>query len=74
MLDGKKNVEIALEELRWEEARQHAGRIGNRANSFRKASLGEAIQHAGRRGNRRNSLGELRGSKTACWTDGIPWK
>ena len=57
MLDGKKNVEIALEELRWEEARQHAGRIGNRANSFRKASLGEAIQHAGRRGNRRNSLG-----------------
>ena len=40
MLDGKETVEIACGELRWEGARQHAGRIGNRANSLRKASLG----------------------------------
>ena len=40
MLDGLETVQIAWGELRWEGARQHAGRIGNRANSFRKASLG----------------------------------
>ena len=35
----EETVEIAWGELRWEGARQHAGRIGNRANSLRKASL-----------------------------------
>jgi len=40
MLDGLETVQIAGGELRWEGARQHAGRRGNRANSLRKASLG----------------------------------
>ena len=40
MLDGEEAVEIAWGELRWEGARQHAGRTGNRANSLRRASLG----------------------------------
>ena len=40
MLDGEETVEIGWGELRREGARQHAGRIGNRANSLRKASLG----------------------------------
>ena len=40
MLDGLETVQIAWGELHWEGARQHAGRIGNRANSLRKASLG----------------------------------
>ena len=40
MLDGQEAVEIAWGELRWEGARQHAGRTGNRANSLRTASLG----------------------------------
>ena len=40
MLDGLETVQIAGGELRWEGARQHAGRSGNRANSLRKASLG----------------------------------
>ena len=40
MLDGQENVEIAYGELRWEGARQHAGRRGNRANSLRRVSLG----------------------------------
>ena len=40
MLDGQETVQIAWGELRWEGARQHAGRIGNRANSLGKASLG----------------------------------
>ena len=39
MLDGQETVEIAYGELRWEGARQHAGRTGNRGNSLRKASL-----------------------------------
>ena len=53
MLDGEETVEIACGELRWEGARQHAGRRGNRGNSLRRASLGRSdIQHAGRRGNR----------------------
>ena len=39
MLDGQENVEIAYGELRWEGARQHAGRRGNRANSLGRASL-----------------------------------
>jgi len=39
MLDGEETVEIASGELRWEGARQHAGRIGNGANSLRRASL-----------------------------------
>ena len=71
MLDGEETVEIACGKLRWEGARQHAGRTGNRANSLGRASLdgeetveiacGElrwegARQHAGRRGNRGNSL------------------
>ena len=40
MLDGQENVEIACGEFRWEGARQHAGRTGNRGNSLRRASLG----------------------------------
>ena len=40
MLDGEETVQIACGELRWEGARQHAGRTGNRANSLRKVSLG----------------------------------
>ena len=40
MLDRQETVQIAWGELRWEGARQHAGRRGNRANSLRKASLG----------------------------------
>ena len=40
MLDGEEILQIACGELRWEGARQHAGRIGNRANSLRRASLG----------------------------------
>ena len=75
MLDGQETVEIVYGELRWEEARQHAGRRGN---SFRKASLGgsetacwteiETVQIA---------CGKLRwegvrqhaGSERACWTE-----
>ena len=89
MLDGQETVQIAWGELRWEGARQHAGRRGNRANSLRKASLGGSVgiacgqlrwegarQHAGRTGNRANSLrtASLGGSETACWTDRKPWK
>ena len=40
MLDGEETVQIACGEFRWEGARQHAGRTGNRANSLRRASLG----------------------------------
>ena len=40
MLDGEETVQIAWGELRWEGARQHAGRTGNHANSLRKASGG----------------------------------
>ena len=40
MLDGEETVEIACGELRWEGARQHAGRRGNRGNSLRRASPG----------------------------------
>ena len=40
MLDGQETVQIAWGELRWEGARQHAGRTGNHANSLQKASLG----------------------------------
>ena len=40
MLDGEEAVQIACGELRWDGAIQHAGMIGNRANSLRKASLG----------------------------------
>ena len=42
MLDGEETVQIAWGELRWEGARQNAGRRGNRANSLRKASLGSS--------------------------------
>jgi len=38
MLDGDEAVEIACGELRWEGARQHAGRRGSRANSLRRAA------------------------------------
>ena len=41
-VDGKETVEIACGELRWEGARQHAGRKGKHANSLRKASLGRS--------------------------------
>ena len=57
MLDGQETVQIAWGELRWEGARQHAGRRGNRANSLRKASLGGSETAVGRTGNRANSLG-----------------
>ena len=40
MLDGEETVEIACGDVRREGARQHAGRIGNRANSLGRASLG----------------------------------
>ena len=39
MLDAEETVEIACGELRWEGARQHAGRTGNRENSLRRAAL-----------------------------------
>ena len=42
MLDGQETVQIAWGELRWEGARQHAGRRGSRANSLRRASLGRS--------------------------------
>ena len=72
MLDGQETVEIAWGELRWEGARQHAGRRGSFAGRERDSMLdgqenveiacGEfrwegARQHAGRRGHRGNSLG-----------------
>ena len=34
MLDGQESTEIACRELRWQGARQHAGRRGNGANSL----------------------------------------
>ena len=40
MLDGEETVQIDCGELRREGARQHAGRIGNRANSLGGAALG----------------------------------
>ena len=40
MLDGEETVQIAWGELRWEEARQYAGRRGNGANSLGRALLG----------------------------------
>ena len=40
MLDGLETVQIAWGELRWEGAREQAGRTGNLANSLRRASLG----------------------------------
>ena len=39
MLDGEETVKIAWGKLRWEGARQHAGRKGNGANSLGRASL-----------------------------------
>ena len=72
MLDGEETVQIAWGELRWEGARQHAGRTGNRANSLGRASWekrdsmldGEEI-----------ACGKLRweGAR-ACWTDRKRWK
>ena len=38
MLDGEETVQLASGKLRSEGARQHAGRIGNRANSLGRAS------------------------------------
>ena len=76
MLDGQETVEIAYGELRWEGARQHAGRTETVQIACGKLRWEEARQHAGRRGNRANSLGRasLGGSETACWTDRKPWK
>ena len=76
MLDGQETVEIVYGELRSEEARQHAGRRGNRANSLGGASLEEARQNDGRTGSRGNSLRRawLGGSERACWTDRKPCK
>ena len=87
MLDGQEAVEIAWGELRWEGARQHAGRTGNRGNSLLdgeetveiacgKLRWEGARQHAGRTGNRANSLrrASLGGSETACWTERKPCK
>ena len=79
MLDGEETVEIAWGELRWEGARHHAGRTGNRANSLQKASLGGsdtawdgAMQHVGWRGNRASRLRRvaLAGSETASSSRG----
>ena len=77
MLDGLETVQIAWGELCWEEARQHAGRTGNRGNSLGRELRWEgARQHTGRIGNRANSLrkASLGGSETACWTERKPWK
>ena len=40
MPDGLETVPTACGELRWEGARQHAGRTGSRGNSLGGASLG----------------------------------
>ena len=74
MLDGQENVEIAYGELRWEGARQHAGRRGDRANSLRKASLGgsETACWTERKPRVEIAYGELRWE--ACWTERKPWK
>ena len=76
MLDGEETVEIASGELRWEGARQHAGRIGNGANSLRRASLEGSDADAGGTGNRGNGLrgASLGGSDRAGWTETKPWK
>ena len=63
MLDGEETVEVACRELRWEGARQHAGRTGNRGNSLRRASLGESDTACWTDSLRRASLG---GSERAC--------
>ena len=76
MLDGQETVEIACGELRWEGARPHAGRRGNRANSLRRASPGGSETACRTGGNRGNSLRRASpgGSETACWTDRKPCK
>ena len=76
MLDGEETVQIAWGELRWEGARQHAGRRGNRGNSLRRRSAGGSETACWTGGNRGNSLGRasLGGSETACWTDRKPCK
>ena len=76
MLDGEETVQIAWGELRWEGARQHAGRIGNRGNSLRRGSAGGSETACWTGGNRANSLGRasLGASETACWTDRKPCK
>ena len=58
MLDGEETVEIACGKLRWEGARQHAGRRGNRANSLRKASLGGSETACWTERKRANSFAE----------------
>ena len=60
MLDGQETVEIAWGELRWEGARQHAGRRGNRGNSLRKLRREGARQHAGREETVQIACRELR--------------
>ena len=42
-------MQIACGELRWNGARQHAGRMGKRANSLRRASLGRCETACGER-------------------------
>ena len=83
MLDREETVEIVCGKLCWEGARQHAGRMGYRGNSLRKASPGGsetawdgATQHVGRRGNHGNRLrrASVGGSEAACWTERKPWK
>ena len=77
MPDGLETVQIAWGELRWEGARQHAGRRGNHVNiACGKLRWEGARQHAGRTGNGGNSLGRasLGGSETTCWTERKPCK
>ena len=56
---GEETVQIAWGERRWEGARQHAGRRGNRANRLRRASPG-GTQHAGHGKTVEIAWGELR--------------
>ena len=76
MLDGEETVQIGWGELRWEGARQHAGRREIVQIACGKLRWEGARRHAGRRGNRANSLGRasLGGSETACWTERKPRK
>ena len=65
MLDGQGTVQLACRMLRWEGARQHAGRMRHRAKSWAESSAGK--EREGRANSwRKESMG---GSETACWTD-----
>ena len=66
---GEETVQIAWGERRWEGARQHAGRRGNRANRLRRASPG-GTQHAGHDKTVEIAWGELRGRERGSMLDG----